>query len=212
MMKNSKFDIRISHAFVLLSCCAFVYLASGCEETNSKVTHADKYSLLQQEQTQLTYKVEQLKSDNKQLQERIQVLSGLPDGAKGENLYELQSVKITRYTNIYDKDKDGKKEKLIVYIQPMDTEGDIIKAAGSVDVQLWDLNKENGEALLGEWNVKPEELKKLWFDALLGTSYRLTFDIADRIDKYEEPLTVKATFTDYLSGRVFKEQKVIKPN
>jgi hypothetical protein len=80
-----------------------------------------------------------------------------------------------------------------------------------VDVQLWDLNKDEGEALLGRWNVKPQELKELWFDALLRTNYRLTFDIADKIDKYEEPLTVKVTFTDYLSGKVFKEHRVIKP-
>jgi len=26
----------------------------------------------------------------------------------------------------------------------------------------------------------------------------------------EEPLTVKVTFTDYMTGKVFKEQKVIK--
>ena len=211
LFRISKFDIRIYRALALLSCCAFIYLAAGCEETGSKTTLADKYSLLQQEQAQLTHKVEQLESENEQLQERIQVLSGLPDGVKGKNLYELKSVKITRYTNLYDNDKDGKKEKLIVYIRPMDAEGDIIKAAGTADVQLWDLNKDEEEALLGKWQVKPEELKKLWFDALLGTNYRLTFNIADKISKYKEPLTVKVTFTDYLSGKVFKEQRVIKP-
>lgn len=196
---------------LLFSVFCLLLFASGCEETNSKMTSADKYSLLKQEETQLTYKIEQLESDNKQMQKQIQVLSGLPDGAKGENLYELQSVKITRYTNIYDKDKDGKKEKLIVYIQPMDAEGDIIKAAGTVDVQLWDLNKDGGEALLGQWHVKPEELTKFWFATILTINYRLTFDIADKIDKFDEPLTVKVTFTDYLSGKVFKEQRVIEP-
>ncbi|GAI66166.1 unnamed protein product, partial [marine sediment metagenome] len=32
-----------------------------------------------------------------------------------------------------------------------------------------------------------------------------------KIDEFEEPLTVKVTFTDYLAGKVFTEQKVIKP-
>jgi len=207
----SSFRSLFSVLCLLFSVFCLLLFSSGCEETNSKMTSADKYSLLKQEETQLTYKIEQLESDNKQMQKQIQVLSGLPDGAKGENLYELQSVKITRYTNIYDKDKDGKKEKLIVYIQPMDAEGDIIKAAGTVDVQLWDLNKDGGEALLGQWHVKSEELTKFWFATILTINYRLTFDIADKIDKFDEPLTVKVTFTDYLSGKVFKEQRVIEP-
>jgi len=144
------------------------------------------------------------------LRKRLHVLSGLPEEVKGENLYRLQSIKISRYTNFYDKDKDGKKEQLIVYIQPIDENGDIIKVAGAVDVQLWDLSKEQSQALLGQWHVGPDQLKKLWF-ATLMTHYRLTFDVADKIDKLKDPLTVKVTFTDYLTGKVFQEQKVINP-
>ncbi|GAH67953.1 unnamed protein product, partial [marine sediment metagenome] len=55
------------------------------------------------------------------------------------------------------------------------------------------------------------ELKKLWFATLITINYRLTFDVADKITGDEEALTVKVTFTDYLTGKVFTEQKVIKP-
>ena len=80
-----------------------------------------------------------------------------------------------------------------------------------MDVQLWDLNKDNGQALLSQWQVKPDELKELWFASIVSVNYRLTFDIADKITEFEEPLTVKVTFTDYLTGKVFKDQRVIKP-
>jgi len=196
---------------LLFSVFCLLQFTAGCENTSKKMKLAEECNLLKQEKTQLTHQIEQLEVDNKQLQKQIQVLSSLPEGAKSENVYELQKVKISGYTNLYDKDKDGKKEKLIVYIQPMDTDGDIIKATGTVDVQLWDLNRAVGEALLGQWQVKPEELKKLWFATLLTINYRLMFDVADKIDKFEDPLTVKVIFTDYLSGRVFIEQKVIKP-
>jgi len=79
-----------------------------------------------------------------------------------------------------------------------------------VDVQLWDLNKTNGQALLGQWKVEPDELKKLWFATLVTINYRLTFDVTDIVESLEEQLTVKVTFTDYMTGKVFKEQKVIK--
>jgi hypothetical protein len=161
---------------------------------------------------QLENQFEQTKDENEQLTKQMHVLSGLPEEVKGENLYNVQNVKITKFTNFYDKDKDGKKEKLIVYIQPIDEEGDIIKATGAVDVQLWDLNaSQTNQSLLGQWHVEPDELKKLWFATIVKINYRLMFDIADKVKSFDEPLTVKVTFTDYLSGKVFKEQMVIKP-
>jgi hypothetical protein len=135
----------------------------------------------------------------------------LPPEVRLEDLYDLQKIKITRYTNLYDKDKDGKKEELLVYIQPIDEEGDIVKATGAVDVQLWDLNKEDGHAQLGQWHVTPSQLKKLWFATLITINYRLPFDVADKITGDEKALAVKVTFTDYPSGKVFEEQKIIKP-
>jgi len=211
--QNSKFRASFFAAIPVLLCsCTLIYFAAGCEQTGGEKPSLTKQThLLEQEKTQLTHQIEQLESENEQLQKQIQVLSSLPQDARSANVYELQKVKISRYTNLYDKDKDGKKEKLIVYIQPIDADGDIIKASGTVDVQLWDLNRAEGRALLGQWNVKPEELKKLWFATLLTINYRLTFDVADKVDKFEDPLTVKVIFTDYLSGKVFKEQRVIKP-
>jgi hypothetical protein len=195
---------------ILLAGCVLI-LAAGCESNSIGPTSEDQISALRQEKAELTRRLEQAETETGRLEKQIQVLSGLPRQVRPENIYNLKSIRITRYTNFYDKDKDGKKEKLIVYVKPMDEHGDIIKAAGAVDVQLWDLNKESGEAILGKWHVKPEELKKLWFATLLTINYRLTFDITDKVDKFDEPLTVKVAFTDYLSGRVFEEQKVIKP-
>lgn len=189
--------------------CLLVFVA-GCEDGN-KSPLKEKIDTLTQENLELTHQIEQSEAETEQLKKQIQVLSSLPSQVEPEKLYNLQKVKVTGYTNLYDKDKDGKKEKLIVYLQPIDEDGDIIKAAGAVDVQLWDLDKNDGEAMLGRWHVKPDELKKLWFATIITINYRLTFDVADKIDTFEGPLTVKVTFTDYLTGKVFKEQKVIKP-
>jgi hypothetical protein len=185
--------------------------AAGCESGSAGAgSFTEQIDTLRAEKAQLTYELEKAKSKNEQLKRQIKVLSGLPED-KLEGLYELQRIKVKRYTNLYDKDKDGKYEKLIVYIQPIDEEGDVVKATGVVDVQLWDLNKEADNALIGQWHVGPEELKKLWFATLIVTNYRLTFDVGDKIEEYKEPLTVKVKFTDYLTGSVFEEQKVIRP-
>jgi len=184
--------------------------AAGCENIGGRISPAEQIQILREEKRQLTRQIEQSRDQNEELKKQLEVLSGLP-AEKLENLYELRKIKITRYTGFYDKDNDGTKETLIVYIQPIDEENDIVKATGAVDVQLWDLNRNNGEALLGAWRVEPDELKKLWFATLITINYRLTFDVAGKIESTEEPLTVRVTFTDYLSGRVFTEQKVIEP-
>jgi len=189
-----------------------VLVAFGCESAGQrKLSPTEQIRELRRQNSQLARQVEQSKSQSQQLKKQLQVLVGLKPNLRLESIYDLQKIKIGRYTNFYDKDKDGKAELLIVYLQPIDAEGDIIKATGAVDVQLWDLNKKDGQAMLGQWHVGPNELKKLWFATLITINYRLTFDVSSDITDLQDPLTVKVTFTDYLTGRVFEEQKVIKP-
>jgi outer membrane murein-binding lipoprotein Lpp len=209
-VRCQKSDVRFFH---LLSSVFCLCVVAGCENANSiRTPLVEQIGNLTEQNKQLENQLEQTRAENKKLTKQMHVLSGLPEEVKGENLYRLEKIEIGKYTGFFDKDDDGTKEKLIVYIQPIDEEGDIIKATGAVDVQLWDLDSsEADQALLGQWHVEPGELKKLWFATLVTINYRLTFDIADKVKSFDEPLTVKVTFTDYLSGKVFKEQKVIKP-
>lgn len=191
---------------ILVGC--LLAAVTGCQSGNP----AKEVETLRLEKKELQTQIEQSKSETEQLKNQVQVLSKLPADVRLEDLYNLQKIKITRYTNLYDKDKDGKKEKLIVYIQPIDEQNDIVKASGTVDVELWNLNKEDGEAKLGQWHVTPDQLKDLWCATLITINYRLPFDTGDEITGEEKSLVVKVTFTDYPSGKVFKEQKVIKPH
>ena len=191
---------------VLAGCLLAIF--GGCENGGKKrISLADQIEKLQQEKTQLISQVEKTEAEKKQLKEQMQVLTGIRAEVKLEDLYTLQKVGIHRYSGFYDKDEDGKKEKLIVYIQPMDRQGDIIKVPAAVDVQLENWNGKR----LGQWHVGVNELKKHWFSTLIKGNYRLMFDIADKVDDFTEPFTVKVTFTDYLTGRVFKQQRAIKP-
>ena len=196
----------------LSSVICFLAFLAGCDNAYTESPLQERVETLTIQQKQLESRLEQSAAENEQLQKRIHTLSGLPEQLKGENLYRLQNVEIGKYTGFFDKDKDGTKEKLIVYIEPIDEQGDLIKAAADVEVELWDLSKTDGSALLAKWPVvKPDELKNLWFASMVKVNYRLTFDITDKVTSFDEPLTVKVTFTDYLSGKVFKKQKVINP-
>jgi cell division protein FtsB len=196
----------------LCAVLCFLLFITGCDDAYKESPLQERVDTLTVQQQQLESQLEQCKAENEQLQRQIHTLSGLPEQLKGENIYNIQNVEIGRYTGFFDKDKDGTKEKLIVYIEPIDEQGDIIKAAAEVEVELWDLSKTDGSALLAKWPaVKPDELKNLWFASLVKVNYRLTFDMTDKVTSFDEPLTVKVTFTDYVSGKVFKKQKVINP-
>jgi len=196
------------YAAALAGC--LLTLAAGCENAGPSTSGlASQIERLSQEKIRLQNQLEQCKTENERLKARIETLAALPKGHL--ELWALQRIEIGRFTALYDEDKDGKKEKLIVYVQPIDQDGDTVKAPGAINVQLWDLNKKDDQALLGEWPVGPDQLKKLWLTALLASNYKLTFDVADKAELFKEPLTVKVAFTDYLTGKTFKEQKVIKP-
>ena len=203
--------VSLAELMIVVSTGLSAVFLAGCEDAGAaQRTLEQQLRQLQQETTQLTTQLEQAETRNQELREQIQRVSDLKTDAEFEQIYNLQRIKLTGYTNLYDKDKDGKFEKLIVYVQPIDADGDVVKAVGKIDVQLWDLNRPNGQAMIGKWHVGPTELKKNWFTVMI-VNYRLVFDISGKIEQYTEPLTVKVTFTDYLTGKVFKEQKIIKP-
>lgn len=211
--RSSNFVSRHVTGLALLLCsCVLMYFLTGCESTASpKNPLAVQVQTLTQDKREMMSQIEQLESKNKALHKQIKTLHGLNDKVELKDLNNVQSIKITKYTNLFDKDKDGKKETLIVYIQPIDQDGDIIKAPADVHVRLLDLDKDKDPVVLGRWNITPTKLKKLWLNAFMKTNYRLTFDIAGKVTDPDKTLTVMVTFTDYLTGKVFEEQKLIKP-
>ena len=187
------------------------WLAAGCGVGSArKDAYKIKAQKIAREKTELTRDLQQTRAENEQLTEQIKALSAIPEG-KRVNPYRLTSIKITKYSNFYDKNDDGQREKFIVYFTPVDPEGDAFKASGTVNVQLWDLDNLNGQALLGQWQIEPEELRGMWFDTLVSASYRLVLDVPEGLDILTDPLTIKVTFTDYLTGEIFRNQQTIDP-
>ncbi len=208
---NLPFPGFLTFVFCILFSVFCLLELAGCNKANERADLLEQVNQLTEEKSDLTSRIAQSESEKKQLQEQVQVLSALPEEVKGKNLYKLQQIKLGRYTDFYDKDDDGEKETLIVYIQTIDDQGDKMKASGTAEVELWDLDQPNGQAKLKNWKVGPQELKKLWYSTMLSINYRLTFDISDVVEDFDKPYTVKVKFTDYLSGRTFEDQTVIEP-
>jgi hypothetical protein len=205
---EEEYEVR-AYTFAFL---AFLLLIAGCEPDKHMVNLEEKNFQLEKQNRQLEKDIKTIRAENKQLSNQLETLSDLSSDDRLDSLYELESVKLARFTNFYDRDKDGMKEKLIAYVQPVDSEGDVIKASGLVNIELWNLNRGTDEnALMGKWQYSPEQLKQMWFTGIIGANYRFVIETAEIVPSFDEPLTVKMTFTDYVTGKVFTEQKLLKP-
>jgi hypothetical protein len=144
-----------------------------------------------------------------QLTKQVEGLMGINKEARTAALSTLKAVELSSKSGLYTNDKTKKKDRLVVYLKPIDDMGDAVKAAGEVNVELWNLNAKPENAMVAQWKVTPEELKKKWTSSLMSTHYKLDFDVSSKLLGKEKELTLKTQFTDYLTGKVFKSQLVI---
>jgi hypothetical protein len=154
--------------------------------------------------------IESIQLENDRLRQQVRALSNLPEGIGVGDLYQVIEVQLTRYTGLYDEDKDGQVDQLCVYLRPVDADGDVVKAAGHVTVQLWDLSGQNDGALLREWKISSEDLRKEWFSSLMTVNYRLRFPLPAQWADPTLSLTVRVLFQDYLTGEELTSQRPVK--
>ena len=182
-------------------------ITAGCENSGSSGL-TERINILESRNSELKNQIKDTEAHNIQLKEQLKHLLGLGPGINLSEFYSIKKIKITRYTDFYDKDNDGSEEKLIVYIQPFDFPGDVVKATGEVSIELWNLNSRDNP-LVRSWRISPEQLSKLWHSSLLRTNYRIELKRPEETKDLESELTLKVSFTDYLTGKDFTAQHII---
>jgi FtsZ-binding cell division protein ZapB len=229
-IKNSKpvlskiEGFKIQSFFVPLCLCGCILLFIGCQE-KAKSSKSKGLVGAKAEQSEVTLKREneKLKEQNQQLKERLETLMGINKPARIEAISTVSAIQLTNRCGIYDKSNavrrpqaedsndTSKKKMLMVYLRPIDDMGDVLKAAGAVKIELWNLGAKPSDALLKSWQIEPKELKKKWSGSLLTSYYKLPFDVNSILTGKEKEITLRVEFTDYLTGKILKEQSVIKP-
>jgi hypothetical protein len=196
-------------AVSVLTALLISVIVAGCEKktaTNELPVWQSNKRLLEQK-TELENKIRTLEAQNKQLNQQVETLGSLGKDVRLENLYDIQSINIVSSTGIYTKEK-GQSPRLMVYFSPIDKTGDAIKAAGSVEIELWDIANKPTEALVGKWEIGPDRLKKDWGTALMSSFYRIAIDLPEKLPAKGD-FIVRLSFTDYLSGKVLTARQAI---
>lgn len=110
-------------------------------------------------------------------------------------------------------DYDGKPgdDGVTVYMQPLDRDGDVIKAAGDLRVQLFDLAAAPERQLVGEISVSADECGKLWYGKLMTQHFTVKCPWRASPPEHDE-ITIRATFADLLTGNVINAQTTCRVN
>ena len=163
--------------------------------------------LQQQEETiaQLQRDREADRATIRALQSERGTLPTLPQDRLDE-LFTVADITLGRLTGGADTDLDQPGDEGIrIYIRPTDRIGDPIKAAGHVQVELFEL--EGDPQRIGIWSAGPDELRRNWISFGLVQDFVLTFPW--QTVPTREQLVVRVVFTDLLTGRQFEKQQPV---
>ena len=127
------------------------------------------------------------------------------------HLFTTHGIQFGRLTGGADLDpnKPGD-EGIAVYVVPVDETGDKLKAAGSFDIEAFDL-AEPQSPLVGHWHFDLQQTRAAWSDVLIEYNYVLICPWQNVIPKHPD-LTVKVTFLDELTQTPFTAQRVVHVN
>lgn len=189
---------------VLLLAC----LAGGCDNPTAERAHALEMRVVELEQALATRgeKIEDLNAQLAHQQEQIRTLQTLGE-KRMEFLPRVDGVEIGQHTGGLDADKQPGHELVKVFVLPRDSDGSVIKAAGSVTLQLYDLALPEDQTLLVENTIDVEDLSKHWSSGFM--TYHYSFELPLPQPLQHEELTLRVAFTDYLTGRTHSAQKTI---
>ena len=159
--------------------------------------------------------IEQFRTRNEELckqlsqrDEQILALQNLGDKRLGQ-LYTVRRISLASGTGGASTDDKPGDDAVKVNVAPIDQYGSVLKAAGSVKVQVFDLAALQGKNLLAECDYDPNAAAKNWASGLFSSYYAFTLPLPAEPPAHGE-LTVRAEFTEYLTGKTFTTQQVIK--
>lgn len=126
------------------------------------------------------------------------------------SLFTVHGLSFGRLTGGADLDPNSPGDEAVkVYVVPVDRQGDVLKAAGSFVIELFDLEQAD-QPLLGKWEFSTEQATKNWYGQSLLYQYILTCPWQNV--PVHQKLLVRVTFTDELTGRVFVDKRDITIN
>ena len=188
-----------------LSGAALLAVFVGCANKEAQLLEAhNKNRELRQQLHQSEQTIESQQDTIYTQAEQITNLSKLgPE--RLEILFKVESIKLGRYSGGTDLDGQPGDDGIRVYITPQDEAGRTVTAAGSIEVDVFDL-ADKSQPLLMSYFFSPAQAKQHWHAGGLANHYSITCPWQDVLPSGNE-ITIRVKFIDYLTGQAFTATK-----
>jgi len=194
-------------AAVTLIC--LLSLDAGCLSPQHGLGDSERTQVQQLRDTVATQsrQIEMQRSEIDDLSQRLQRVQQMSPEQKLELLPHVVRVQLASLSGGFDDNRDGIDDGIVLYLAPVDQEGDVIKTAGSVQVRLLDLAAPPERQAVGSVSLDAKALREHWFGKL-GSHYSIKVSWADHAQRPPaKTITALLSFQDYLTGQVFSVQQ-----
>jgi len=184
-------------------------LAVGCEATGGSDSRNLQKQVEAQKQhiTRLEEETIALKKAVDEQKEQIATLQNI-SGDRLSKLIVPEKIELDTLTGGYDDDKAAGDDGVVAYVRPIDADGHIIKAAGSLELDVFDLAAPAEQSLVGHAELDVDHTRKAWHGRLWTSHFTIKCPWKPPARKPPEhrDLTVRVRFTDYITGKTFMTQ------
>lgn len=208
-MSTPNYRFRRARLLASAALGAALCCAAGCEQQNEALELRREIADLRQQLRDKGDRIAALEAANRETNKELQQARGFTDADLEKIFYPTELV-IDELTGGEDFDGDGGDDGVSVYLRPVDRVGDVLKVAGDIRVELYDLQAAEGQKLVSECIVPVDHVEKLWYGKLLTYHYAIECPWGPGRKPTHDEITVRATFRDFLTKRVLTAQRVVK--
>ncbi len=131
------------------------------------------------------------------------------DPQQARYIPHAERIAIEPMTGVYDDNRDGKAEGVVVYLQAFDADGDLVKAAGTATVQVLDLENPAASQVVAEAKLNEDGLRKSWYGKFMTSHFTIKCPWKSGPPTHRV-LTVRVRFVDLVTGKPFEAVRQIE--
>ena len=200
----------LKHRIQWMACGLFLLAVLGCD-----VVSSDDHRQVQRELREAREEVARLENRLAEQQQSVRVLQsqlvelrGLDEAQRLDQLVVPERIELASRSGGYDRDGKPGDDGILLFVRPLDRDGHVIKAAGSLEVTIYDLNLPPERNLIARYNFPPDALSELWYGRLMTNHYTVRCPWPEGYTPEHNELTVRVVFTELLTGRSMSVQEV----
>jgi uncharacterized coiled-coil protein SlyX len=145
-----------------------------------------------------------------QLHEQLAKVRGLSDEDL-QKIFSPERIEIASLSGGDDYDGKPGDDGITVYLKPLDRDGDAVKVAGDIRIELYDLANPPGQNRIGVYSIGVDQVSAYWYGKFATYHYTVRCPWQHGPPQHNE-ITIRVTFVDFLTQRVMTAQTVCTVN